>query len=48
MAELKSLGGKALNLLKKPAVSHALLALALKSKFTAALVPLAGALLGLQ
>jgi len=48
MSELKSLAAKGWNLLKKPAVSHALLALAIKSKYTAALVPLAAALLGVQ
>lgn len=48
MAELKIIATKVCDFLKKPAVSHALLALALKSKFTAALVPLAAAALGLQ
>lgn len=48
MAEVKALAAKGWEFLKKPAVSHALLALALKSKFTAALVPLAAAALGLQ
>lgn len=48
MTELASLASKAWAYLRKPAVSHALLALALKSKYTATAAALLGALLGLQ
>lgn len=48
MPEVKAIALKAWAVLKKPTVSHALLALAIKSKYTVALVPLIAALLGLN
>lgn len=48
MAELKVLGTNLVDFLKKPAVSHALLALALKSHYTAGAATLLAAALGLQ
>lgn len=48
MAEVKALATKAVAFLKKPAVSHFLLALAVKSKYSAVLVALIGAFLGVQ
>lgn len=48
MAELKSLFAKAVALLKKPAVSHTIVALAAKSVYTKVAVGALFALLGVQ
>lgn len=48
MQKVKQLAAKALAFLKQPAVSHGLLLLAAKSKYSAVLLALLGAALGIQ
>jgi len=48
MAELNAIASKVWAFLKRPAVSHGLLVLALKSKYTAATAALLASAFGLQ